>query len=471
MGDSIKLCPFCAEEIKAAAIVCKHCGRDLPVADLSEKPSKKRRRGCSFWQLAVGLLLLIGCGLIADLSEPQSSNRIVRSTVATPQAQRTFVTRMYERITLDTPTPIPTQTVSMGLEQTESISRTNSISKTIDTSSVISVTLPAKSAAAIRTPTEINTTVPTSTPTKTPTSTLTPVPLATNTPIPTTTSAATSTQTPTVTPLVTNSLNNENPITVGDVLLVASTPLPTIIPTPIPTLDIASSFELRVNELAGNKVLGVDDLQVRVVDMSTAGIDGYDVYLTWELSTSWGEERFKRRARFAVRNILVAFNESDITNYNELILFADAELVDKFGNVFTDRVLKAVYHRDNVSRINPDYFVADDVFAITDNYWLHPVLRDESEEVQAPSYEWYEGGTLHQATKGEWLNALERNKLATSADWAAAMFDLETVEGMAMVAPQLMVCVDEAIQAESLPLNYDIREVAALCAVLLQPDN
>lgn len=23
-------CPFCAEDIKAAAIVCKHCGRDLP---------------------------------------------------------------------------------------------------------------------------------------------------------------------------------------------------------------------------------------------------------------------------------------------------------------------------------------------------------------------------------------------------------------------------------------------------------
>ena len=32
---------------------------------------------------------------------------------------------------------------------------------------------------------------------------------------------------------------------------------------------------------------------------------------------------------------------------------------------------------------------------------------------------WYEGGTLHAASPGQWLSASRDNRLATSADWAA----------------------------------------------------
>jgi hypothetical protein len=30
-GNSTKLCPFCAERVQNAAILCRHCGRTLPV--------------------------------------------------------------------------------------------------------------------------------------------------------------------------------------------------------------------------------------------------------------------------------------------------------------------------------------------------------------------------------------------------------------------------------------------------------
>ena len=37
----MKICPYCAEEIQDAAIVCKHCGRDL-TEGATEKVSQKR---------------------------------------------------------------------------------------------------------------------------------------------------------------------------------------------------------------------------------------------------------------------------------------------------------------------------------------------------------------------------------------------------------------------------------------------
>ena len=37
--EASRTCPYCAEDIKSAAIVCKHCGRDLPSE--VEKPTEE----------------------------------------------------------------------------------------------------------------------------------------------------------------------------------------------------------------------------------------------------------------------------------------------------------------------------------------------------------------------------------------------------------------------------------------------
>ena len=44
-----------------------------------------------------------------------------------------------------------------------------------------------------------------------------------------------------------------------------------------------------------------------------------------------------------------------------------------------------------------------------------------------PTLQWFEGGTLHDATVAEWRVAERRNQVATAADWAATGFDLHTL--------------------------------------------
>ena len=62
----MKSCPFCAEEIQDAAIVCKHCRRDLPAPESSK--NKSRRRSLSILA-ALGIL-----GVSAVVARPPSNS-------------------------------------------------------------------------------------------------------------------------------------------------------------------------------------------------------------------------------------------------------------------------------------------------------------------------------------------------------------------------------------------------------------
>ena len=80
------------------------------------------------------------------------------------------------------------------------------------------------------------------------------------------------------------------------------------------------------------------------------------------------------------------------------------------------------------------------------------------------SSNWYEGGTLHQATVARWKASNEQNKLATCGDFMAT-YD-KSVSSMAVLkmrAEELKTCIDVATSGSDETNNVDVTTVAALC--------
>jgi hypothetical protein len=81
MDAPTRSCPFCAEEIKAAAIVCKHCGRDvsrhgqaqfiMEAKPLRRAKSRARISFGTFLALCLGFILLVGA--LTKETKPQSA--------------------------------------------------------------------------------------------------------------------------------------------------------------------------------------------------------------------------------------------------------------------------------------------------------------------------------------------------------------------------------------------------------------
>ncbi|WP_267399023.1 hypothetical protein [Pseudomonas sp. GM_Psu_2] len=75
-----KICPFCAETVKAAAVKCKHCGSDLTEGAAAKSPlldpPKKKGSGCLWIVIVVALAVIafLGFGMYVN-STPEGKRR------------------------------------------------------------------------------------------------------------------------------------------------------------------------------------------------------------------------------------------------------------------------------------------------------------------------------------------------------------------------------------------------------------
>jgi hypothetical protein len=97
---------------------------------------------------------------------------------------------------------------------------------------------------------------------------------------------------------------------------------------------------------------------------------------------------------------------------------------------------------------------------------------------------WYEGGTLHKATALEWQNATYDNKMATCADFFAALYQgkdfkqsilssIKSTDDMVPYVEKLVADMDIALSKESNPkknrmmyANQSVSEVSVMLMVM-----
>lgn len=93
----------------------------------------------------------------------------------------------------------------------------------------------------------------------------------------------------------------------------------------------------------------------------------------------------------------------------------------------------------------------------------------------AEAREWYEGGTLHSATVGDYLQGDPANVLATTADWVCAGIADSQVQKLNMddikkASAAVAICIVTATDGMTEIYGHQATEMAVLCMMQLKND-
>jgi hypothetical protein len=121
--EGLRKCPFCAEFIKPEALVCKHCGRELPargpklIIPLASRTERPVRAGMAAWKwiLAIGVPFLILLTIVFAMQQPIDKQTSLPTPKEAPRVEPEVSTPNAPPTPLPRPRPTP-QTQSPPLK-------------------------------------------------------------------------------------------------------------------------------------------------------------------------------------------------------------------------------------------------------------------------------------------------------------------------------------------------------------------
>ena len=151
----------------------------------------------------------------------------------------------------------------------------------------------------------------------------------------------------------------------------APTEEPTDVPEPTPTLEPEAAVRQAITDALRDSNRDVE----RVSEISLTLDEPPQIYVLWAINDNLTEEMLKGGAKLDVTNMLEAIAESGF-EYDSVLVEGTFSLIDQFGNTSEDKVVRALYQRETVDRINFDRFLHDDVYAIADDTAIHTLFQD-----------------------------------------------------------------------------------------------